>query len=85
MTPFDAFHAQTLPIITEALQPIRATDTCWPNLRLWVEVDTQCDDGHVLRVELNDKTGIDALPPSWLTIHREPASKVNLEGYVRRA
>lgn len=34
MTPFDAFHAQALPIITEALEHARATDTCWPSLRL---------------------------------------------------
>jgi hypothetical protein len=39
MTPFDAFHAQALTIITEAFERARATDTRWPNLRLWVEVD----------------------------------------------
>lgn len=39
MTPFDAFHTQALTIITEALQRTWVTDTHWPNLRLWVEVD----------------------------------------------
>jgi hypothetical protein len=39
MTPFEAFHNQALPIITEALQRTWATDTRWPDLQLWVEVD----------------------------------------------
>jgi hypothetical protein len=37
MTPFDAFHAQAPPIITEALERARATDSRRPNLQLWVE------------------------------------------------
>jgi hypothetical protein len=79
MTPFDAFHAQALTIITEAFERARATDTRWPNLRLWVEVDPRRDDGRVLRAKLDDEVGIEALPPSWLTIYPAPADKVNLE------
>lgn len=85
MTPFDAFHAQAPPIITEALEHTRATDTRWPNSWLWVEVDPQCDDGRVLRAKLDDEAGIEALPPSWLTVYPVPADKVDLEKCIQGA
>jgi hypothetical protein len=79
MTPFDAFHAQAPPIITEALERAWATDTRWPNLRLWVEVDPRRDEGRVLRAGLDDEVGIDMLPPAWLNIYLAPADKVDME------
>ena len=39
----------------------------------------------MLRARLDDKAGIGALPPSWLTIYPAPADKVNLEECIRRA
>ena len=39
----------------------------------------------MLRARLDDKAGIGALPPSWLTIYPAPADKVNLEERIRRA
>ncbi len=44
MIPFGAFRAQALSIITEALERVRATDTRWPNLQLWIEVDPRCGE-----------------------------------------
>jgi hypothetical protein len=82
MTPFEQFHDQALPIITEALEHARATDTRWPNLQLWVEVDPRRDDGRVLRVGLDDEAGIDMLTPAWLNIYPAPADKVDLEEYT---
>lgn len=83
MTPSD--RAQALPLITGALEHARATDTRWPDLRLWVEVNLRYDEGHVLRAGLDDEAGISALPPSWLTIYPAPSDKVDMEECIRRA
>ena len=85
MTPSELFHTKALPILTEVPERARATDTRWSNLEPWIEVDPRRDEGRVLRAELDDEAGIEALPPSWLTIYPAPADKVDLEKCIQRA